>query len=423
MSFGRTLYRSATRAAQPFLGLWLRKRARAGKEISERLNERFARAHIDITPARLIWMHGASIGETRLLLEVAQRLHERDESLHFLFTSQTVTSAELIERHLERVPELGRAARHQFAPADTPRIAERFMDQWQPCLCVFAEGEIWPNLVSVAKARNIPLALINARMTEKSLKGWQTWNRFGAEILSSFDLVLAADRQTADGLSSLYGKPIVSPGNLKSALAPPQADTGDINEIDASFVGGRDCLVAVSTHAGEEAWLLDAASGIEPRPAIILVPRHPERRSDIIKLMDERGLRYSVRSRKETPAPEDDILLADTLGEVGLFAAVADTVYLGGGQVEGIGGHNPIEILRLGRPVMTGPHTFNFADIMASLQDDPGFRVIANPEDLIDAFPLSRPSDELLSKLEAEAFEPMEVTLDGLEALFKAQQP
>lgn len=419
MSLGKALYRTATRAAEPFLGVWLRKRAKAGKERPDRLNERFARAGVDMTPARLVWMHGASIGETRILLEVARELSARDPALHILMTSQTVTSAELIDRFLDSNPEMKTVTRHQFAPADTPAIAERFMDQWQPCLCVFAEGEIWPNLITAASARGIPLALINARMTQKSLKGWSGWPGFSRDVFSSFDLMLAADRQTADGLSRLSGKTVASPGNLKSALMPPTADPGLISELDTGFVGGRDCLVAVSTHPGEEAWLLDAADGIEPRPAIILVPRHPERREEIIALLKDRRLSHSVRSRNEKPKPIDDVLLADTLGEVGLFAALADTVYLGGGHAEGVGGHNPIEILRLHRPVITGPLTFNFADMMRELEGDPGFKVARTHADLINSFPLSQPSDALIRRLEDQAFEPMTATLEGLEALLE----
>ncbi len=417
MSLGKSLYKTATRAAEPFLGIWLRQRARAGKEQANRLNERFARAGVDITPARLVWMHGASIGETRILLEVARELCARDPSLHLLMTSQTVTSAELIERFLDTHPDLKAVTRHQFAPADTPAIAERFMDQWQPCLCVFAEGEIWPNLIGAASNRSIPLALINARMTQKSLKGWARWPGFSRDVFSHFDLLLAADRQTAEGLSRLSGKSVASPGNLKSALIPPTADSALVSELDTGFVGGRDSLVAVSTHPGEEAWLLDAADGIEPRPAITLVPRHPERREEIIALLKDRGLSHSVRSRNETPKPTDDVLLADTLGEVGLFAALADTVYLGGGHAEGVGGHNPIEILRLRRPVVTGPLTFNFEDMMRELEGDTGFRVVQTHADLIDAFPLSPPSNDLIGRLEEQAFDPMARTVEGLEAL------
>lgn len=423
MSFGRILYRTATRAAEPLLGLWLHRRARSGKEVPGRLAERFARAGVDVTPARLVWMHGASIGETRILLEVAKELVSRDPGLHILMTSQTVTSAELIERFLAAEPAMKEVTRHQFAPADTPAIAERFMDQWQPCLCVFAEGEIWPNLIQAAHRRGIPLALINARMTRKSIDGWKSWSGFSREIFSSFDLILAADRQTASGLTELAGRDVVSPGNLKSALAPPGADKAALNELEGSFVGGRDCLVAVSTHPGEEAWVLDAASGIEPRPAIILVPRHPERREDIIALLNERSLSYSVRSRDETPQPTDDVLLADTLGEVGLFAALADTVYLGGGHAGNVGGHNPIEILRLHRPVVTGPLTFNFADMMSDLEGDPGFRTVHSHGDLIAAFPLSQPSAALIERLEDRAAEPMAVTLDGLQALLGRAAP
>jgi 3-deoxy-D-manno-octulosonic-acid transferase len=208
-------------------------------------------------------------------------------------------------------------------------------------------------------------------------------------------------------------------GNLKSALKARDPDSASLTDISISFVGGRKCLVAVSTHEGEEAWLLEAARGIEPQPAIILIPRHPERREKIIRLLDERSFSYSVRSRGDAPSPAQDVLLADTLGEVGLFAKLADTVYLGGGHAPNVGGHNPVEILRLERPVMTGPDTFNFLDLNRGLEGDCGFKIVRRPEDLIASFPLPRPSAALIDRLEEQANEPMMRTVEALQKLLR----
>lgn len=420
MSMGRTLYRTSTRAAQPLLGLWLRRRARHGKENPDRLDERFARTRIDLTPAHLVWMHGASIGETRLLLELAERLSTDNPALHFLFTSQTQTAAELITRFIETSAQLAGRSRYQVAPIDTPTIAARFLDNWQPRLCVFAEGEIWPNLISEAHDRQIPLALVNARMTTKSIKGWTSWKGFAGEIFSSFDVLIAGDKRTAAGLSQLTGRDVPCPGNLKLSLSVPEPDAGDAQIVRSAFVGGRRCLVAVSTHESEEEWIIDAAAGIEPRPALIIIPRHPERRDSIIALLKERSLSFSVRSKGETPSVSDDVLLCDTLGEVSLFASLADSVYLGGGHAEGVGGHNPVEILRLGRPVFTGPHIHNFSDLVDRIGDHPGLMIVETKDDLRRAFPLPPPSVELMDTLEEAALEPMRMTLSSLEALLEA---
>ena len=417
MSMGRILYRTTTRAAQPLLGSLLRRRAKRGKENADRIPERFARSDFDLTPAHLVWMHGASIGETRLLLELAENLGASNPDLHFLFTSQTQTAAELITRRMATSDVLAGRSRYQVAPLDTPDIAARFLDIWQPILCVFAEGEIWPNIVLEASNRQIPLALINARMTAKSFKGWNSWQGFAHEVFSSFNTIIAADRQTADGLGKLSTSVVPCPGSLKLSLSVSQMSEADVQTIRSAFVGGRRCLVAVSTHEGEEAWILDAVEGLEPRPALVIIPRHPERREAIIDLLETRGVSYSVRSREETPETGHDVLLCDTLGEVILFASVADSVYLGGGHAEGVGGHNPVEILRIGRPVFTGPHIHNFSDLAATLEGDPGFQIVADHDALRRAFPLPEPSRALKDSLEARAEEPMRVTLAALQGL------
>ena len=419
MSMGQTLYRTATRAAEPFLGIWLRHRARTGKEDGDRLPERFARSKVDLTPSRLVWMHGASIGETRLLIEVARQLSQERPELHFLFTSQTRTAGELISRAIENTPELTTRSRYQLAPIDTPAVAARFIDNWQPRLCVFAEGDVWPNLVSEAHSRSIPTALINARMTSRSINGWRRWRSFAAEVFSKFDILLAADSHTAVGLSDLAQRPVVSAGNLKLSLSVSPPSPEDVQAVRSAFTGGRACLVAVSTHEGEEAWVLDAIEGIEPRPCLILIPRHPERRSEIIEILDQRSLSYSVRSRGEVPSVSDEVLLCDTLGEVSLFASVADSVYLGGGHAEGVGGHNPVEIFRLGKPVFSGPDVFNFEDLVEELRGDPAFRIVRTQEELRSSFPLPDPSQALRANLEAQAHAPMAQTLSALTSLLE----
>ena len=417
MSLGRFLYKTTTRAAQPFLGSLLRRRAKRGKENAERIVERFARSNVDLTPAQLVWMHGASIGETRLLLEVAERLGAEHPYLHFLFTSQTQTAAELINRHTNGSDILRERGRYQVAPLDTPDIAARFLDNWQPILCVFAEGEIWPNLIFEADSRRIPLALINARMTKKSVKGWTSWQVFAHEVFSSFDAIIAADPQTAEALQNLAQADVPCPGNLKLSLSVGETNKAEAQSIRKNFIGERQCIVAVSTHEGEESWILDAIEGIEPRPALVILPRHPERREDIESLLKNRELAFSVRSRAEPPATHHDVLLCDTLGEVSLFASVADSVYLGGGHAEGIGGHNPIEILRIGRPVFTGPHIYNFTDLAATLDGEPSFKIVNDPGALREAFPLPRPTENLKASLEARSEAPMRLTLNALNQL------
>ncbi|WP_084396025.1 3-deoxy-D-manno-octulosonic acid transferase [Henriciella aquimarina] len=417
MSFAQALYRVATTTAEPLLGLVMRRRLKAGKEVEGRVPERFGRSQAPALPQPLVWMHGASIGETRLLLELAKHLRDERPDLSILFTSQTVTAAQLIDADIETDPRLTGAARHQFAPIDTTAIAKRFLDHWQPSLWILAEGEIWPNLLREARRRAIPTALINARMTQASVKNWAKWPKLSRALFGGFDLMLAGDKQTAEGLTRLAGRTVESPGNLKASLPPPRHDPQEAKSLRANFLNGRACLTAVSTHPGEEALVLDALDMITPRPACIIVPRHPDRGAEIEALLKACKLSCAVRSKQTPPTPDTDVLLADTLGEVGLFASLADTVYLGGGHAPGIGGHNPLEITRLGKAVASGPDMFNFSDTKALLEGKRGFYFVDNASALAFGFPFDPPTDDLIREIEGMAQAPMDATLQGLRPL------
>ncbi|MGB3624994.1 MAG: glycosyltransferase N-terminal domain-containing protein [Henriciella sp.] len=422
MSLGRTLYRTVTRVAHPFLGALVSHRVRTGKEDRQRTAERFARGPAAASGTELVWMHGASIGETKLLLALAEQLIAQRPSLKFLITSQTRTSAELIAKAIDDSADLREVAAHQFAPIDTPAIAKRFVDHWAPSLGVFAEGEIWPNLILEASAKGVPLALINARMTERSVTGWDKWPGFARSVFSSFDAILAADAQTAKGLQKYSGRPILVPGNLKASLPPQSYDEAELDSLKERFAGNRQVLAAISTHSGEEAFILDAAEGMDPSPALILVPRHPERAGEIADLLKSRSKTFSRRSTGQAPATSDDVLLADTLGEVGLFTALSDTVYLGGGHARGVGGHNPIEILQAGKPVLTGPDLFNFDDVVSGLRGKGGLQIVDTPQALAAAFPAAPPSAAMQAYLDEQTRAPMDATVAALMGLLEEDE-
>ncbi|MCI4643729.1 MAG: 3-deoxy-D-manno-octulosonic acid transferase [Hyphomonadaceae bacterium] len=416
MSLGRVLYGLATRSLGLALPLLLSARVRSGKEDTARLNERRARALPPRPPGRLVWLHGASVGESMVLLGLAERLLDRDD-ISVLMTSQTLTSANMLAT---RLPD---RTFHQMAPIDTPAIAQRFIRHWRPDLVVFAEGEIWPNLLREAAQSGAGMALVNARMTEKSREGWARWPGFARTVFARFDVILAADIGTAGALESLSGKPVGLPGNLKAALPPPLASTEELDMLKASFLAERPCLLAASTHPGEESVFLDAVETLSPRPALILAPRHPERADAIMTDLAARGLKTARRSKGDTPTGETDILLADTIGEMGLWYRLADAVFLGGATAEGIGGHNPIEPLQLGKRVITGPHGFNFSEVFPELEAA-GALCIANDRNalrtLVEAelSGTAAPIDKVrLDGFFARAARPMDETLATLRTL------
>lgn len=417
MTVGLTLYRMFSRLVAMLLGWVLSRRVKKGKEDPARLNERRARKLPTRPPGRLIWLHGASVGESLILLELGKTLQAELPDVHLLFTSQTETSAKLVA---ENLPE---RAFHQMAPIDTVGGAERFIRNWQPSLGIFAEGEIWPNLILRARKKHVPLALVNARMTEKSLKGWRRWHKFAAKVFSSFDVILAADDQTAEGLSSLLDREITSPGNLKSSLPPPSFDEAEFARIKVGLVSDRKCLLAASTHDGEEALAMDARAGLLEPYVLIIAPRHPERGDEIEEIITSRGLSCSRRSRGDAVTTETDVLLADTLGEMGLWFRLADAIYLGGGHTPGVGGHNPLEAFKLGKTVITGPDTFNFADMMKTLEATGAVRIAEDAGELAQLVPEPAVVDEAaLTAWLQDANTPMRETITSLLALLEQSQ-
>ena len=341
-------------------------RVRKGKEDPARLNERYARGLPPRPAGRVIWLHGASVGETALLLGMVEAwTAAQDDGSIFLFTSQTLTSASMFSGGSNR------RVIHQFAPLDTQGATARFITHWRPDIGIFAEGEIWPNLLDAANRAGVPLALINARMTEKSRNAWRKRGAFGRAVFSKFAWVSAANTATALTLSAILGREIEAVGNIKLALKPSDPQGDIVAAVRDNFVTGRRCILAASTHPDEERFFLEAFARLENKAdyCAIIAPRHPERGAEIAALLADMGLSYAQRSTRAQPSKNTQIYLADTLGEMPNWFALADCVYLGGGTKSGVGGHNPIEILHFQNPIATGPHVFNFTDIIAALED------------------------------------------------------
>jgi len=357
--FGLAAYRLATRALGPALPLLLALRMRRGKEDAARLAERCGIPSLDRPHGRLVWIHAASVGESLSVLTLIDRLI--DAGLHVLITTGTVTSAHLMA---QRLPE---GAIHQFIALDHPDYTARFLDYWKPDLAVWVESEFWPNLIVAAHARSIPLALVNARITERSFRGWQRFPRFIAHLLGRFSLLLAQDEASADRLRALGAPTVATPGNLKHDATPLGADETELSALRSS-VGMRPLWLATNTHEGEEAVAADVhlrLAATRPDLLTLIVPRHPARGAAIATEIEKRGLKVARRSLHEPIAPETRIYLADTLGELGLFYRLADIAFIGG-TLTGTGGHNPFEPARLHCALIAGPSDFNFVEAYAA---------------------------------------------------------
>lgn len=352
-----SLYRLATSALEPVAPLLLKRRAAKGKEHAARLNERLARPTVARPDGKLVWLHGASVGESLSILPLVERLRAERPDVAILVTSGTVTSAELLAKRLP----IG--VIHQFVPVDTPGGARRFIAYWRPDLAVFVESELWPNLLLAAKAAGTRLALVSAKLSDKSYDGWRNRPFAAGLLFSGFDLILAQDARAAERFTSLGGT-VAGEADLKFGSAALPVDAAELARLKAVFEG-RPLLLAASTHEGEDEIVLDAYAALQHRPRLVIVPRHVERGRAIAEAARALGLSASLRSLDPTAASE--VTVADTLGELGLWFRLADLTVVAGSLVPGIGGHNPLEPARLSCPIVSGPHVENWLTAYAEL--------------------------------------------------------
>ncbi len=355
---------SATLLA-PALRLQLRRRVRRGKEIAERLGERqgFGVAR---PPGRLFWLHAASVGETLSLLLLLEEMAARDPELTLLLTTGTVTSARLLEH---RLPEpLRHRLVHRFLPLDVPGWCARFLDGWRPDAAAFVDSELWPNLLAAARRRQLPMALVNARLSPGSAGRWRLAPRLARQLLGSFRLVMAQSEPDVQRFRALGAPQVSCPGNLKAAAPPLPADPAALAALRHAL-GERPVWLAASTHAGEETQVLAAHKLMAralPGLLTVVVPRHADRGAAVAAEVVAAGLPVAQRSAGALPGPATAVYVADTMGELGLFYRLARLAFVGGSLVPH-GGQNPLEPARLGCAILVGPHTGNFTELMGRL--------------------------------------------------------
>jgi 3-deoxy-D-manno-octulosonic-acid transferase len=354
------LYGAAGRLAEPLAGALLARRGKGGKEDSERRGERFGRPSCARPLGPLVWVHAASVGETVTSLPLVNRLAKRGVSV--LLTTGTVTAAQVAAN---RLPP---SAIHQYVPIDTPGSIARFLDFWRPGLVLFAESELWPTMLTEIRRRGVPLVLINARMSERSFRSWRRLAPLARSVMDRLELCLAQSPSDAERLRALGAPRVVVSGNLKFDVPAPPADESAVAAMRAA-VAGRFVFVAASTHAGEETPVIAAHAEVARagrRLLTILAPRHPERGDALAAEIAHGRAPHRPTLSCATYRGRNDIYLADTIGEMGLWYRLADVAFLGGSMVPR-GGQNPIEPAKLQVPVLHGSHVGNFRDVYAAL--------------------------------------------------------
>jgi 3-deoxy-D-manno-octulosonic-acid transferase len=356
-------YTLLTLLASPFFPLLLRWRCGRGKEIPTRLKERYGVASAPRSEGKWLWIHAASMGEAASILPVITLWQEMRTEWRILVTSVTVTSAKMLAG---RLPE---GVIHQFLPLDHPRYLQRFLSYWQPEMALLVESELWPHLIHITHQRQIPLFLVNARMSARSFRRWHYAKKPIGALLECFTRIFAQSEQDAERLTRLGATNVTMTGNLKYDTPPLPVEVEALEALQKQ-IAGRPVWLAASTHAGEEAIIAATHQALKkdyPTLLTLLVPRHAERGGEIASLLRTQGLSVSTRSQQQPFTETTEIYLADTMGELGLWYRLASVAFLGGSLIPH-GGQNLLEPLRLGCAVITGPHTHNFQAMVQELK-------------------------------------------------------
>ena len=391
-------YRAAMSLLRPVAPLILKMRERSGKEDPRRRGERLGLAGVARPQGIVCWVHAASVGETNAVLPVIEALGNARPDLNFILTTGTVTSAGLAERRL------GPNAVHQYVPLDAPEYAARFLEHWQPDLAVFTESEIWPSLILETSARKIPIALVNARLSHRSRRRWQRNKSMAMPLFSRFSVVLAQNERMALGFSVLGARNVSAVGNLKIDAPPPPIDLNELERLKTAL-DGRPVFAAASTHEGEEESIAVAHRALARHfegLCTIIAPRHPERGTALAETLKNLGFTVAQRSLGTLPGPRTEIYIADTIGELGTLYALAPVAFIGGSLVDR-GGQNPIEAVRHGAAVLTGPHWQNFRDAYRTLLRHDGAVEVKSSADIAAAVSRLLDSPEELQRMRAGA--------------------
>jgi 3-deoxy-D-manno-octulosonic-acid transferase len=310
-------------------------------------------------PSGCLWVHAVSLGETRAALPLIRALLERYPDQPLLVTTTTLTGSRQVRE------ALGERVLHVYAPYDLPGAVRRFLRQTRPRLAVIMETELWPNLLRQCAVAGIPTMIANARLSERSARGYARIRRLTASMLRDVTLIAAQAEADADRFRALGAPRVAVTGNLKYDLSLPDDLPERGWQLRRELLGEeRRVWIAASTHAGEDEPILAALALLRPRwpeLLLLLVPRHPERFDGVAALCRQQGCKLVRRSEQRACAPDTAVFLGDTMGELLLFYAAADLAFIGGSLVD-TGGHNVLEPALLGLPVLFGPHMFNFTE-------------------------------------------------------------
>ncbi|UST80328.1 lipid IV(A) 3-deoxy-D-manno-octulosonic acid transferase [Pseudomonas siliginis] len=365
----RTLYTALFYLGLPLVAIRLWLRARKAPAYAKRIGERFTYRMPTLQPGG-IWVHAVSVGESIAAAPMIRALLDRYPTLPITVTCMTPTGSERIQALFANEPRI----QHCYLPYDLPCAAARFLDRVQPRLAVIMETELWPNHIHQCAKRGIPVALANGRLSQRSAKGYGRFSKLTAPMLAEMSLLAVQTAAEAQRFRDLGARPetVEVTGSIKFDLTIDPQLLQRAAELRSRWQAqDRPVWIAASTHEGEDEVVLDAHRrllGSHPDALLILVPRHPERFNSVFDLCQREGFATVRRSTGANVDAQTSVLLGDTMGELLFLYALADSAFVGGSLVPN-GGHNLLEPAALAKPVLSGPHLFNFLDIAAQLRE------------------------------------------------------
>ena len=354
----RLIYRVLVWLALPAALVRLVWRAQRQPEYLRNLSERFGHS-LATAGGRPIWIHAVSVGETRAAEPLIRAIQARNPGIPILLTCTTPTGRASGEQLF------GRTVKQAYLPYDLPHVIRRFLRAHQPRLCVLMETELWPELILGCHKQAIPLYIVNARLSERSARRYAYASSFTSQVFNATKAIATQSQGDTERFLALGAQQVVTCGNLKFDRSAQPSDFLLAEEFRRR-IGARPVLLVASTRQGEEALFLQAWQGVSRRDVLlVLVPRHPQRFGEVAKLIEQHGLHHQRRSLDEPVNPATHVWLGDSMGEMFAYFAACDVAVIGGGFLE-LGGQNLLEACAVGKPVIVGPHMFNFEDATRS---------------------------------------------------------
>jgi len=372
-------YKFLTYLFYPFTYFFLFIRRLKKKEHHIRYKEKLSKIILDRDDGFLVWFHVASVGEAMSILPLIESFEQEKKINTILITSITLSSAQILEKKYGNNKKII----HQFLPLDIPKFVNKFLNHWSPNLSIFIDSEIWPNLIVGIKKRNIPLLLVNGRITKKTFFRWNFVKNFAKKIFSMFDLCIAANNETEKYLKILGVNNVKNYGNLKFAKTKSNSNK-HLDPLLLAKIKNRKIWCAASTHSSEE--IICAQTHILLKKKYdniltIIIPRHINRIEKINNQLKKLNLKTCLYNKFNEINSDTDILLVNTYGESSKFFEIAKYVFLGGSLIKH-GGQNPIEPSRLGCKIFYGPYVNNFFEIYKYLKSLKVANQIHSSEDL-----------------------------------------